>query len=218
MLKMTRITKKYKDKLIFKQADFTARKGEIILLMGKSGSGKSTLLDMIAGVKRYDEGNYFYNDHEIFPKNDEEMSRFRNHYIGYILQDFALVDEYTTLENIILPTLYNDKRDKDFAIDKARKLAQKFEVADVLGTKVKNISGGQKQRVAISRSLILEPPIILADEPTTNLDVENFELVMAVFQKLRKEDKILIIASHDERLKSIADKIYRIENYKLISQ
>lgn len=218
MLKITKITKKYKDKLIFSQADFTARKGEIILLMGKSGSGKSTLLDMIAGVKRYDEGNYLYNDHEIFPKNDEEMSRFRNHHIGYILQDFALVDEYTTLENIILPTLYNDRRDKDFAIDKANKLAQKFEVADVLDKKVKNISGGQKQRVAISRSLILDPPIILADEPTTNLDLEIFELVMAVFQKLRHEDKILIIASHDERLKDIADKIYRIENYKLIDQ
>ena len=82
----------------------------------------------------------------------------------------------------------------------------------------KTISGVQKQRVAISRSLILEPLIIPADEPTINLDLENFEFVLAVFHKLRKEDKILIIASHDERLKSIADKIYRIENYKLISK
>ncbi|MGY3749198.1 ABC transporter ATP-binding protein [Vagococcus acidifermentans] len=216
MLKLTHLTKTYKEKRIFQNARFEAELGEIVLLMGKSGIGKSTLLDIIAGIKQYDSGEYYYQETQLFPENDEQMSRFRNQMIGYILQDFALIDDYTVMENIMLPSLYNSQIKKSTAEKRARELANRFDLSDVLAEKVRKISGGQKQRAAIIRSLILDPPIILADEPTTNLDSENFELVMRLFNQLKQEGKVLIIATHDERILSIADKAYHVVNYKII--
>lgn len=218
MLRLKGVTKKYKEKIIFKESDFFANAGEIVLLMGKSGIGKSTLLDILSGIKLYNSGSYWFKNEEVFPKNDKEMSAFRNKYIGYILQDFALIDDYTVKENIQLPSLYKNDVDSDKLIKKIKILTAQFGLEEVYDKKVKEISGGQKQRVAIIRSIILDPMIYLADEPTTNLDIDNFELVIKLFRKLRNEGKIIIIATHDERILDIADRIYRIENYKLIEE
>ena len=144
------------------------------------------------------------------------MSAFRNQTIGYILQDFALIDDYSVLENIILPSFYNAAMDTEAAKERARYLSDKFDLIEILHSKVKNISGGQKQRVAIVRSLILDPSIILADEPTTNLDTKNFDFVMETFKELATKGKLIIIATHDERILTIADKVYQVQNYKLI--
>ena len=216
MLSLKDITKKYKDKVIFQNANFEAEIGEIVLLMGQSGIGKSTFLDIIAGIKSFDSGKYCYQNKEIYPKNDEQMSSFRNQTIGYILQDFALIDDYSVLENIILPSFYNAHMDTEDAKERARYLSDKFDLTEILHSKVKNISGGQKQRVAIVRSLILDPSIILADEPTTNLDTKNFDFVMETFKELATKGKLIIIATHDERILTIADKVYQVQNYKLI--
>ena len=148
--------------------------------------------------------------------DDDIMSDFRNKNIGYILQDFALVDDYTVLENIILPVLYSRFFSKEEAILRAKSFAVKFSLEKELDKKVRFISGGQKQRVAIIRSLILNPEIILADEPTTNLDKNNFRLVLEMFQELKKQEKIIIIATHDDRIKKIADRTYKIVNQEII--
>ncbi|MFA9413735.1 MULTISPECIES: ABC transporter ATP-binding protein [unclassified Streptococcus] len=215
MLELKQVKKSYKDKQIFSGIDLTVEAGQIVLLMGKSGIGKSTLLDMIAGVKSMDDGSYHYRGNEIFCQDDKQMSRFRNRHIGYILQDFALIDDYTVLENLLLPALYRRSADKSSLEDKARQLADQFEVSDVLETKVKRISGGQKQRAAIIRSILLDPDIILADEPTSNLDADNFQLVIELFNTLKADGKIIIIATHDDRLTAIADKVYQISDYRL---
>lgn len=203
MIKLEKFSKQYKDQMVFDTTDFVANDGEIALLIGKSGTGKSTLLDILSGIKTYDSGTYFVNDQKIDPFDDEGMSHFRNQEIGYILQDFALINDYSVLENISLPALYNKTYSKAEVTRKAKQLAVQFDIADILAKKVKNISGGQKQRVAIIRSLILEPSILLADEPTTNLDAENFALIMALFEQLKKANKAVIIATHDERILSI---------------
>lgn len=203
MIKLEKFSKQYKDQMVFDTTDFVANDGEIALLIGKSGTGKSTLLDILSGIKTYDSGTYFVNDQKIDPFDDEGMSHFRNQEIGYILQDFALINDYSVLENISLPALYNKTYSKAEVTRKAKQLAVQFDIADILAKKVKNISGGQKQRVAIIRSLILEPSILLADEPTTNLDAENFALIMALFEQLKKANKAVIIATHDERTLSI---------------
>ncbi|SJZ91369.1 putative ABC transport system ATP-binding protein [Pilibacter termitis] len=216
MIELKRIQKLYKEKKVFLSTNFKAESGEIVVLTGKSGIGKTTLLDMIAGIKQFDEGEYFYQGQMILTKNDSQMSKFRNDKIGYILQDFALIDDYTVLENILLPSFYNEKMDKSQAENKAKSLAERFDLREILDKKVKNISGGQKQRVAIIRSLLLDPKIILADEPTTNLDADNFSFIVELFKKLSKQGKIVIIASHDERIWAIADRKYSVENYKLV--
>lgn len=215
MINLENVTKNYGKKRIFSSANFEAESGEITLLTGKSGVGKSTLLDIISGIKQYNSGVYFYNGQQLRPEDDEKMCQFRNEKIGYILQDFALIDDYTILENLTLPVLYSSKHDEREVVTKAREYAFDFELTAVLEEKARVTSGGQKQRAAIIRSLVLEPEIILADEPTTNLDAENFSLIIKIFKELKQKNKIVIIATHDERIRKIADKVYHIENYKL---
>lgn len=216
MISLKNVSKRYKDKVIFDKVNFKASSGEIVLLVGKSGEGKSTLLDMISGIKTIDSGVYFYNKCEIDSSNDDKMSKFRNSKIGYILQDFSLIDEYTVLNNITLPALYNSSIDIKYINKRATILIEKFDLLEVINKKVKKISGGQKQRVAIIRSLIMEPEIILADEPTTNLDAENFSFVIRIFKELKEDGKLIIIATHDDRFLSIADSIYQVDKGKLI--
>lgn len=189
MLKLEKICKKYDNKNIFCNVNFQASTGEIVLLTGESGIGKTTFLEIIAGLRKIDSGKYYYDNQEILSNDDDIMSDFRNKNIGYILQDFALVDDYTVLENIILPVLYSRFFSKEEAILRAKSFAVKFSLEKELDKKVRFISGGQKQRVAIIRSLILNPEIILADEPTTNLDKNNFRLVLEMFQELKKTRK-----------------------------
>lgn len=216
MLKLEKICKKYDNKNIFCNVNFQASTGEIVLLTGESGIGKTTFLEIIAGLRKIDSGKYYYDNQEILSNDDDIMSDFRNKNIGYILQDFALVDDYTVLENIILPVLYSRFFNKEEAILRAKSFAVKFYLEKELDKKVRFISGGQKQRVAIIRSLILNPEIILADEPTTNLDKNNFRLVLEMFQELKKQEKIIIIATHDDRIKKIADRTYKIVNQEII--
>lgn len=216
MLKLEKICKKYDNKNIFCNVNFQASTGEIVLLTGESGIGKTTFLEIIAGLRKIDSGKYYYDNQEILSNDDDIMSDFRNKNIGYILQDFALVDDYTVLENIILPVLYSRFFSKEGAILRAKSFAVKFSLEKELDKKVRFISGGQKQRVAIIRSLILNPEIILADEPTTNLDKNNFRLVLEMFQELKKQEKIIIIATHDDRIKKIADRTYKIVNQEII--
>ena len=216
MLKLEKICKKYDNKNIFCNVNFQASTGEIVLLTGESGIGKTTFLEIIAGLRKIDSGKYYYDNQEILSNDDDIMSDFRNKNIGYILQDFALVDDYTVLENIILPVLYSRFFSKEEAILRAKSFAVKFYLEKELDKKVRFISGGQKQRVAIIRSLILNPEIILADEPTTNLDKNNFRLVLEMFQELKKQEKIIIIATHDDRINKIADRTYKIVNQEII--
>ncbi|MGT2743174.1 ABC transporter ATP-binding protein [Streptococcus plurextorum] len=218
MLKLQHITKQFKDKLLLHHADFQARPGQITLIMGKSGIGKTTLLDIISGLKPFDEGRYFFGDLELNQKSDLKMSAFRSRHIGYILQDFALIEDGTVKENLWLPSLYQKDIPKEDIANRISHLVRFFQLEEVMDKKVKQISGGQKQRAAIIRSLVLDPQIILADEPTANLDEDNVQQVMAILQEQKAKGKVIIIATHDNRTKAYADTIYLLENHKLIRQ
>lgn len=215
MICLEHVSKSFKEKIIFTDLNFHADFGEISVLFGKSGIGKSTFLNIIAGLKLIDKGQYLYKGTILNTKNDKEMSDFRSLHIGYIPQDFALIEDYTVKENLLLPFFYRKNLSKIEIEARMQTLISYFELSTILNKKVRSISGGQKQRVAIIRSLMIEPDIILADEPTANLDKENLQLVIDLFMKERENGKIIIIATHDERIQSIADHIYHIKDYRL---
>lgn len=205
MIKLEGVSKSYQKKRIFSNIHMEIKRGELTIVCGKSGIGKTTLLEMLAGLRGLDTGRYLYCEQNVPFDDDEKMSAFRNAHIGYMVQDFALIEDYTVLENLLLPSLYSKTHSREQVEVKAMELANRFDVMEILDEKVKNISGGQKQRISLIRSLILNPAIILADEPTSNLDSENFHLVVNLFQELRNEGKIILISTHDERLFEVAD-------------
>ncbi len=215
MICLEHVSKFFKEKIIFTDLNFHADFGEISVLFGKSGIGKSTFLNIIAGLKLIDKGQYLYKGTILNTKNDKEMSDFRSLHIGYIPQDFALIEDYTVKENLLLPFFYRKNLSKIEIEARMQTLISYFELSTILNKKVRSISGGQKQRVAIIRSFIIDPDILLADEPTANLDRKNFQLVVDLFIKEKEQGKIIIIATHDERIQSIADHIYHIKDYRL---
>ncbi|MCU9534178.1 ABC transporter ATP-binding protein [Streptococcus sp. CSL10205-OR2] len=215
MLRLDGIKKSYKDKTIFQTITFEAKANQITLLYGASGIGKTTLLDIIAGLKSFQDGHYLWQEQNLSAVTDEVMSKFRGNTIGYIPQDFALINDYTVRENLILPTLYQTEKSDSEVASQVNKLAKRLGIEDILDKKVKHISGGQKQRVAIARALIGDKALLLADEPTANLDKENIAIVFELLLEQKLSGKTIIIATHDDRLRQLADCIYTIENHKL---
>lgn len=214
MLKLSQMTKSYKKVKILSNLDLEAHSGQITLLYGASGSGKTTLLDVIAGLKFPEIGSYIYQKRDLSQAGDGEMSQFRGETIGYIPQDFAVIEDYTVMDNILLSPQV--QKDKDLFEKRARQLAQRLNFSNHLNQKVKHLSGGQKQRVAICRALVPNYGIILADEPTANLDKENVELILKLFEEEKEAGKIIIVATHDERWQEVGNRIYQLDKQKAI--
>jgi len=178
------------------KVSFSVKKGEMIAIVGESGSGKSTLLHIIGLLDDYDEGNYLFNSTNTIKMNENIKAIYRNTSIGFVLQQFGLINKRTAIENIIIPLLfsgYSIKKAKNVGLKKMKLL----KIDSLVKRKVENLSGGQKQRVAIARAIVNDPKIILADEPTGALDSKTSEEIMKVLMKLNKKGMTIIIATHD---------------------
>ena len=186
--------------------------GEMIAIIGPSGSGKTTLLNLMGIVLAPDTGEILVDGQSTNHLNDSERCRIRNRYFGYIVQDFALIEEDTASQNILVPTLYSRQRKSNAEYKKKmRSLAEKLQVADKLKTTVKNLSGGERQRIAIIRSLICDQQIILADEPTGALDQENSLIVMEYLREaVSHERKAVVIVTHDLNVACRCDRVYQL--------
>lgn len=177
-----------------KNINFKVNNGEIFALNGKSGSGKSTLLSLICGLDKPSSGEIIIENESITKLSIKFMSEFRRKNIGIIFQNFNLIPTLSVFDNVLLPVLPSGvKEKKEFA----NELLQKFEIFDKKTQKVKDLSGGEMQRVALIRALINNPKIILADEPTANLDSKMTEKLLEFFEILKNENKTIIIATHD---------------------
>lgn len=205
---------KDKEKLnVLKNLSVTFESGKLYAIVGKSGAGKSTFLKCLAALNKADSGSIYFDDIEINKLNDKEISRFRNEKIGIVFQEFNLLEFLNTYENIALPLVINGKyKLEDVELKgKVEKLLEFVDLSDRNKHYPKELSGGEQQRIAIARSLINNPDVILADEPTGSIDKENSTNILKLLKKISK-DKCVIIVTHDDNVLKYADEIYNLKN------
>lgn len=190
------------------------KEGEFVAIVGKSGSGKSTLLHMMGGLDNPTEGKVYINDKDIFSLKEEELAIFRRRNIGFIFQNFNLIPSLNVWENITLPVgLDGNEINKPFVTDIINSLGLESKVDALPNT----LSGGQQQRVAIARALVARPAIILADEPTGNLDSKTSDEVMSLLKTMiKKYNQTLVMITHDETIAQMADRVIYIEDGKVV--
>jgi putative ABC transport system ATP-binding protein len=185
-------------------------KGEFLAIVGPSGSGKSTLMNLIGCLDRPTEGQVFINGRDLHGMSDEELARLRGLEIGFVFQTFNLVPRLTALENVLLPTFANSR-----GIDpqkRAKELLSLMGLQDRMHHKPGELSGGQSQRVSIARALINDPSILLADEPTGNLDSKTGFEILRIFMDLNKEGRTVVIVTHDPEIAKFADRVVLVKD------
>lgn len=187
--------------------------GEFVSVFGKSGSGKSTLLHLIAGIVKPTEGEILFDEKNIAAEKDDYVSKFRNKKIGYVAQGYSLLSNLTVVDNIRLAgSLYEPKTEKKKEIEK---LLKRLEIEHLKNSYPEKLSGGEIRRVAIARALVNKPEVILADEPTGDLDEENTKIVLEMFQELAMQGTTIIMVTHDKETLDYATKIYEMKKGKL---
>ena len=191
--------------------DLNVDKGEYVAIMGPSGSGKSTLMNIIGGLDSPTQGEYILNGHDVSNLEDEKMAEIRNKEIGFVFQTFNLLTQYNAIDNVAVPLIYAgvDKADrKKRSIDALEKVG----LGERMHHKPAEMSGGQRQRVAVARALINDPAIILADEPTGNLDSKTSIDIMNLFDKIHKQGNTVILVTHEEDIAQHAHRIIRLKD------
>ena len=202
---------------VIDNVDLTIQKGELIALKGPSGSGKTTLLNLISGLDNITSGEIIFENHNLTLMNSDELSYFRNKNIGIIFQFFNLLNDLTVIENISMPLLLRGVSRKT-AYNRALELVKELDLVERENYKTNLLSGGESQKVAIARSLITEPRIILADEPTGNLDAENTEkIIKLLINSCKAFNSSLLIVSHDENIIKHFNTVYKLDSGKLSS-
>lgn len=196
--------------------NFTFDKGKFYAIMGHSGSGKSTLISILGLMNKFDSGEFFLNGKNIKDLNNIEASKIRMKEIGFVFQEFYLDEYMTALDNVILPMLINKEIDKMNREKIAEDLLKKFNLVERKNHLPKELSGGEKQRVCIARALANNPSIILADEPTGDLDEENEKIIFNYLKELSNEGKCVIVVSHSNEVKNYADILIELNNGKLV--
>ena len=206
MLKATGIQKAYGDLSILKGVDLTVASGEVISIVGSSGAGKTTLLQILGTLDRPDQGELLIDGINPFTLSSKGLADFRNTSIGFIFQFHQLLPEFTALENAMLPALIGGKSKKE-AEERAQHLFQKLNIGHRSTHKPSELSGGEQQRVAVCRSLMNQPAVIFADEPSGNLDTKNAQELHELFFQLREEFKqTFVIVTHNESFAQMADR------------
>lgn len=222
IVRLKGISKIYKnDKKILDKINLELLSGEIVVITGPSGCGKSTLLNIVGLIDTPSFGEYYLDNVNVYNLKEKNISQIRNERIGYIFQAYHLITNLSVLENIFIPLLYKKKQqfNIDFYNKKIEDILKMLEIYDLKNEKVENLSGGEKQRVAIARALITDPTIILADEPTGNLDSVNRDKIIEIFEKIRNDlNKTILIVTHDFKISRSANRWFELIGGKLIEK
>jgi putative ABC transport system ATP-binding protein len=193
----------------------TVQEGDFVALMGPSGSGKSTLLNLLGCLDRPTSGRYFLGDEDVSRMTDDELSDIRSRYLGFIFQSYNLLQQYTVVENIEVPLLYQGARLTPEIRARCVELAGLVGLGDRLDHRPMQLSGGQQQRVAIARALINDPHLVLADEPTGNLDSHTGEEIMRLLAKLNRAGKTIIMVTHETDIAAWARRVVRMRDGRI---
>lgn len=213
MIKIQNLKKVYKDCVALDTVSMHIRKGEFVAIIGASGSGKTTMLNIIGGLDTDYMGSCVVRNKEMSSLSDVECCTLRSRYISYVYQFFNLISFLTVKENVCLASQIKGKKVDEKELDQVLKLLGLEQKKDSFGNE---LSGGQQQRVAIARAILAHTDIILADEPTGNLDGENAKNVMDILKALNKEGKTIVLVTHDLKIVNYADRIIRLEQGKIV--
>ena len=191
---------------VFSNLSLIIEKSDLITIMGPSGSGKSTLLNILGTLENFDEGTLNIDGKEIIKQNNDSLSKIRNQYLGFVFQFHHLIPEFNALENVLIPQqIYKNELNDSYA----KELLQFMGLSKRMNHYPSELSGGERSRVAVARALVNKPSIVLADEPSGNLDVDNAKKLIKLFDKINKEfEQSIVIATHDKKVASIGSKNY----------
>jgi len=201
---------------VLKDINLKVQKNEYVALMGPSGSGKSTLMNILGCLDQPTSGKYFLNDRDVSTMNDNELAHIRNKFIGFVFQTFHLLPKNTALENVEMPLIYAGLPKKE-RTEKARIALEKVGLADRMHHKPNELSGGQRQRVAIARALVNQPSLILADEPTGNLDSKTSIEIMNLLEQIYQQGNTIVLVTHEEDISKYARRIIRLKDGQIYS-
>ncbi|MCQ2278404.1 MAG: ABC transporter ATP-binding protein [Bacteroidales bacterium] len=216
MIQVKNINKSYGSLQVLRDINLSVKKGEVVSIVGASGAGKTTLLQIIGTLDRADSGELFINGQDVSKLKDRKLSQFRNENIGFVFQFHNLLPEFTALENVCMPALIKGKS-MDEAKKEAMQLLEFLNLGERAQHKPSELSGGEQQRVAVARALINKPAVILADEPSGNLDSQHAKELHNLFFQLREQyDQTFIIVTHNEELAAMADRKITMKDGKNI--
>ena len=215
MIKGIKIHKSINEISILNGIDISINEGEIVSVVGKSGAGKTTLLQILGTLEKPTNGKVFFNDKDVFLLNENELAAFRNKNIGFVFQSHHLLPEFTALENVCIPA-YIAKSTKKLANERAKYLIDLMGLSNRFDHKPSELSGGEQQRISVARALMNNPQVVLADEPSGNLDSKTAESLHELFFKLREvNQQTFIIVTHNNKLAELADKKITIKDGKI---
>lgn len=221
MIKLQNVSKEYKldgeNFIALNNISLQIKKGEFLAIVGPSGSGKSTLMHIIGLLDTPTKGKVYIDNQDVIKFDDNKLSQVRNEFVGFVFQQFNLINKLNVLENILLPAIYSKKQLDFDASERAMEIMKRFGIDDKAKSYPNKISGGQQQRVAIARALINRPQLILADEPTGNLDTQTGDKILRLLEELNKKDNItVVIVTHEKEVAGRTKRQITIRDGKLV--